>query len=131
MVNDRTVIVKCLTIMTKNPIILDKETLYPLIAELLKSGESPSKFYKRIGLSEHQYYSWRRRYLKDHPDAWPPKPKTKRPQVGFHPIKVFPPMPPVRKEQNQQIELEYPNGVILRTGALLSDVRIASLIKLY
>jgi transposase-like protein len=117
--------------MAKNPIILDKETLYPMISELLKSGASPSAFYKRVGLSEHQFYSWRRRYLKDHPDVLPPKLKIKKPEVGFHPIDVSLPMPPVRKDQNIQIELEYPNGVILRIGSSLSDVRIASLIKLY
>jgi hypothetical protein len=46
-------------------------------------------------------------------------------------MEISPSVSPVRKEQNVQIELEYPNGVILRTGASLSDVRIASLIKLY
>jgi transposase-like protein len=117
--------------MTKKPIILDQATIYPMIAELLKSGESPSAFYKRVGLSEHQYYSWRKRYLSDHPDESPTNPKMRKPMVGFHPIEVSSPTPPVRKDQNTQIELEYPNGVILRIVSALSDVRIASLIKLY
>jgi len=117
--------------MTKNAIALDEETLYPMIAELLKSGGSASSFYKRVGLSEHQYYSWRRRYLRDHPDVLPTKPKIKKSPAAFHPIEVSPSASPVRKEQNMQIELEYPNGVVLRISSALSDVRIASLIKLY
>ncbi len=117
--------------MAKKPIVLDQETIYPMIAELLKSGESPSTFYKRVGLSEHQYYSWRKRYLRDHPEALPTNPKMRKPAAAFHPIEVSPPVSPVRKDQNIQIELEYPNGVILRIGSALSDVRIASLIKLY
>ncbi len=113
--------------MTKKPVILSKEIIYPKIAAYFKSGESPSSFYKREGLSEGQFYSWRKRYLRDHPNQM--KPAIKESTQNFHPIEV-----PASKQLDVargQIELEYPNGVILRMDTSLGDVRIASLIKLY
>lgn len=118
--------------MAKKHDYLTKEIAYPIIARFLKSGGLPSDFYKKEGLSESQFYTWRKRYLKDHPQALsksiPTDKESKEPQPGFHPIQVSAPKPP---EQDSRIELEYPNGVVLRVDGALNEVRLASLIKLY
>ena len=46
---------------------LTKSLVYPLIEKYYASGELPSTFYKREGLSESQFYTWRQKYLRDHP----------------------------------------------------------------
>lgn len=104
---------------------LTKSIAYPIIAKFLKSGALPSNFYPKEGLSESQFYTWRARYLKEHnlPSI------TEKAQADFHPIQVSAPKQPV--EIRGQIELEYPNGVILRMETTLSDSRLAWLIKLY
>ena len=38
-----------------------------LIEEYFSSGELPSVFYRRVGISDKQFYAWRQRYLRDHP----------------------------------------------------------------
>ena len=38
------------------------------IESWLRSGLRPSEYYRRHTLSEHQFYSWRRRYLSAHPE---------------------------------------------------------------
>jgi hypothetical protein len=121
--------------MAKKFEYLTKEIAYPMIARFLKSGCLPSDFYKKEGLSESQFYTWRKRYLKDHPSAFTtsaPRAKGvsahKIAQASFHPIEVSAPKQVV---QTGRIELEYPNGVILRVEASSGIDHIASLIKLY
>ncbi len=46
---------------------LTKSLVYPLIAKYYSSGDFPSVFYNREGLSESRFYTWRQRYLRDHP----------------------------------------------------------------
>ena len=46
---------------------LSKSEAYSLIEEYFSSGELPSVFYRRVGLSDNQFYGWRKRYLRDHP----------------------------------------------------------------
>ena len=52
---------------TKRYAKLTKGTAYPVIERYFASGELPSTFYRREGLTEHQFYKWRKCYLKDHP----------------------------------------------------------------
>ena len=123
--------------MVKDSDYLTKDVAYDMIARYLKIGGSASAFYKKEGVTEAQFYSWRRRYLKDHPvysDAEDARPV-------FHPIEVPAPahnqrieVPAVAHKQDKavdRIELEYPNGVILRVDGGVNDARLASLIKLY
>ena len=139
--------------MTKKYDFLNKEIAYPIIARFMKSGMLSSEFYKKEGLSEAQFYSWRKRYMKDHPGAYiqsatphpsaickpaivvpAPKPATApnaESQVSFHPIQVSSLAEQSAAEKDHQIELEYPNGVILRVDESLNDVRLVSLIKIY
>ncbi len=46
---------------------LTNSLVYPLIEKYYASGELPITFYKREDLSESQFYTWRQRYLRDHP----------------------------------------------------------------
>lgn len=46
---------------------LGKVEAYSLIEDYFSSGELPSVFYRRVGLSDNQFYGWRKRYLRDHP----------------------------------------------------------------
>lgn len=121
--------------MAKKYDYLTKEIAYPMIVRFLKSGCLPSDFYKKEGLSESQFYTWRKRYLKDHPQASdrsvPAVKELKDPKEAppvFHPIQVSAPKHP---EQTDRIELDYPNGVVLRVYGALSETQLASLIKLY
>ena len=44
-----------------------------LIEEYFSSGELPSVFYRREGISDKQFYAWRQHYLRDHhryPRSW-------------------------------------------------------------
>ena len=120
---------------------LTKEIAYPIIARYYKNGGGlPSTFYNKEGLSECQFYTWRKRYVKDHPEALTPSapflrsvnlPKPSAP-TNFHPIQVSAPVSASEKSDlTSRIELEYPNGVILRVDGILNDSRLASLIKLY
>lgn len=118
--------------MTKKYEHLTKEIAYPMIARFLKSGILPSEFYNKEGLSENQFYTWRKRYLKDYPSALGQSisgaKESRETQSGFHPIHVSVPKHP---EPPGRIELEYPNGVVLRVEGTFSETRLASLIKLY
>lgn len=53
--------------LTKRCLKLSKTTAYPVIERYFSSGELPSTFYRREGLTEHQFYKWRKYYLQDHP----------------------------------------------------------------
>ncbi len=46
---------------------LSKSEAYSLIEAYFSSCELPSVFYRRVGLSDKQFYAWRQRYLRDHP----------------------------------------------------------------
>jgi len=119
--------------MEKKHDYLTKEIAYPIIARYLKTGGLPSAFYKREGLSESQFYTWRKRYFQDHPTSSSPKTVSEpiSTSASFHPIQV--PSTPFDtcKASHARIELEYPNGVVLRLDSALDEVRLASLIKIY
>lgn len=53
--------------LTKRYLKLSKTTAYPVIERYFSSGDLPSTFYRREGLTEHQFYKWRKYYLQDHP----------------------------------------------------------------
>ncbi len=122
--------------MDKKHDYLTKEIAYPIIARYLKTGGLASAFYKKEGLSESQFYTWRMRYIAEHGT----KPKTddthkkEDPPAVFHSIRM-PEAKPSTSSKPQSvpmnIELEYPNGVILRLDSISDDARLAALIKLY
>lgn len=132
---------------------LTKSLVYPLIEKYYRSGDLPSVFYKREGLSESQFYTWRQRYLRDHPalakklgievqqggngsgrtsknqGSTPSIPEGK---AGF--VRVTVPescAPRASAIEASVYELCYPNGVRLRLPAGISLSDLGILIKLY
>lgn len=105
---------------------LTKKTAYPVIARYFSGNLSARDFCKKEGLSDDQFSLWRPRYMADHNISSPdPAP------AAFHPIEVSPGKPSKAKDINIPIEMEYPNGVVLRFENMPEDSRLASLIKLY
>lgn len=130
---------------------LTKSLVYPLIEKYYASGELPSTFYKREGLSESQFYTWRQKYLRDHPSiakklgmaVKPAGPSTRKPTVkssspaappdgsgGFIQIDV-PTFPTPTSTIDGVYELCYPNGVKLRVPPTTTSTQLSALVKLY
>ncbi len=130
---------------------LTKSLVYPLIEKYYSSGDLPSVFYKREGLSESQFYTSRQRYLRDHPSV------AKQPGVVLKPTRM--PSRSLRTQASSgesaspsnsgfirvdtikdsslfaeavaDYELCYPNGVRLRVTSATPADRLSTLIKLY
>ena len=88
------------------------------------SGLRPRDYYKQHGISEWQFYSWRRRYLAIHPQAESSNLQTKK----FHPVNIESPC----VTGISGIEICYPNGVRLVIGAehSIEIKKLSELIKL-
>lgn len=130
---------------------LTKSVVYPLIEKYYSSGELPSTFYKREGLSESQFYTWRQKYLRDHPSlakklgiavkqAGPSTRKStakssspvEPPRGGGSFVRVDVPSPPTPTSTIDTVyELCYPNGVKLRVPLTTASSLLCELIKLY
>jgi transposase-like protein len=93
---------------------LSKSAGYKLIEGYYRQGGIGAKsYYTQQGVSEWQFYNWRRRYLQEHPE-WrevsPPIVEEKKKKV--YPIEIE---APIRDEASSTaIEIRYPHGVILR-----------------
>ncbi len=128
---------------------LTKSLVYPLIEKYYSSGDLPSVFYKREGLSESQFYTWRQHYLRDHPSVArklgvvpnPARPASCRKQsktssgesassVGFVRVDTSK-VPSAAIAGAVDYELCYPNGVRLRVAPTTPSDRLSALIKLY
>lgn len=130
---------------------LTKSLVYPLIEKYYASGELPSIFYKREGLSESQFYTWRQKYLRDHPSlakklgmaVKQAGPSTRKSTAksssaaapadgsgGFIQVDV-PSVSPPPVNVEGVYELCYPNGVKLRVPATTAADRLSALVKLY
>lgn len=132
---------------------LTKSLVYPLIEKYYRSGELPSVFYKREGLSESQFYTWRQHYLRDHPalakklgiEVKPPRSvssRTSKTQCSTAPIadvkegfvRITVPQPSTSRTSTNEspvYELCYPNGVRLRVSLGIPTSTLAALVKLY
>lgn len=129
---------------------LTKSLVYPLIEKYYASGELPSTFYRREGLSESQFYTWRQKYLRDHPSiakkfgiaVKPTGTSARKPAAkpssavtpphgngGFVRVDVASSAPTSTLEA--LYELCYPNGVRLRVPPTTPADRLSALIKLY
>ncbi|MDR0431149.1 MAG: hypothetical protein LBH58_11810 [Tannerellaceae bacterium] len=109
---------------------LRSENAYPVIARYFKSGLCPHEFYKKEGWSDNQFSYWKKGYMLDHNMQT----ENHDPKSQFHPITEADTSQPNLSEysgQTIQIEIEYPNGVLLRVEGKLNDSRIAGLIQLY
>ena len=124
---------------------LTKSLVYPLIENYYSSGDLPSVFYKREGLSESQFYTWRQRYLRDHPSvakklgvvlkpartpSRPPRTRVSSANSGFMRVAASKESSVV-PETAEGYELSYPNGVRLHVASTTPADRLSMLIKLY
>ena len=141
--------------METPPRRLSKEEAYSLIEDYFSSGELPSVFYRRVGLSENQFYSLRKRYLRDHPHiarqlglshgngktprntSYNIKPQptsnttnSTSSKCGFARLDVSTPSLDVSSSLSAY-ELCYPNGVVLHLPADIATATLMELIKLY
>lgn len=130
---------------------LTKSLVYRLIEKYYASDELPSAFYKREGLSESLFYTWRQKYLRDHPSLAKKLGITVK-QAGTIARKSTaklssPAEPSVGVEDFVQVdvaslptptstvegiyELCYPNGVKLRVPSTTTAEQFSALVKLY
>lgn len=127
---------------------LSKSEAYSLIEEYFSSGELPSVFYRRVGLSDNQFYGWRKKYLLDHPSlvkklgidltgktprsasyTLSTKDNSSVSDKGFARVDVSDSEPVATS--GFAYELCYPNGVMLRLPIGISTSSLSELIKLY
>jgi len=89
------------------------------------SGQRPSEYCKEHGITECQFYGWRRRYLELHPQ---PEKTSAVTQKKFHPLKIESPS----GIHLSGLELHYPNGVRVLIGKehSIGIEKLSALIKL-
>jgi hypothetical protein len=91
------------------------------IENYYRSGLRASEYYKQAGITQWQFYSWRRRYLLEHPESAP----IAKSAATFHRLNI-------EDSPGQRIsglEIHYPHGVKLMIGSG-HPLEIASLISL-
>jgi hypothetical protein len=97
------------------------------IESFYRSGLRPREYYKQHGLTECQFYGWRRRYLALHPEVSekniPIKAKKK-----FHPVQIE----TASSLRLSGLEIHYPHGVrfVLSSDQVIEIEKIKELIKL-
>ncbi|MDR3326788.1 MAG: hypothetical protein LBT04_01415 [Prevotellaceae bacterium] len=108
---------------------LSKAEGYNLIADYYRQGGIGAKsYYTQHGVSEWQFYNWRRRYLQEHPGVSHPIEEEKKQKV--YPVEIE---APIRDEASSvAIEIHYPHGVILRfkNRIGISITELTSLVKI-
>lgn len=137
---------------SKRYVKLTKENAYPLIERYFASGDLPSTFYRREGLTEHQFYKWRKHYLSDHPSlaselglavgARRSRHGCRRKGtgkasgvrgsssgIGFGRLVASGVHPSSGVSPQERWEIEYPNGVILRIGSSTSAEVVGALVS--
>ena len=135
---------------------LSKTEAYSLIEDYFSSGELPSVFYRRVGLSDNQFYGWRKKYLRDHPSLakklgialtgktprnasyrLSTKGKPSVSDKGFARVEVSDSVSTATSaaalstNHSLAYELCYPNGVVLRLSSDITTSSVMELIKLY
>lgn len=135
---------------------LSKSDAYRLIEDYFSSGELPSVFYRRVGLSDNQFYCWRKKYLRDHPALakklgvdltgktprnanyrLSSKDKSSVSDKGFVRVEVSDsepaatPTAAISTNPSLTYELCYPNGVVLRLPTSTAIPTLSELVKLY
>ena len=94
------------------------------IENYYKSGLRPRAYYSEHGLTESQFYGWRKRYLALHPQSEEKRPPAK-PKKKFHPVKIESAGLP----RLSGLEIHYPHGVKIVSGSL-QEIEIAKLVEL-
>ena len=106
---------------------LTKRQAYPLIEEYLRSGLTPLEFYTKVGWTDNQFFSWRKRYMEEHDLL-----REDTPPADFHPITITSEAEQTFEEKSDEftIEITYPNGVSLKVYSK-NTAQLVDLIKLY
>ncbi|PLX11869.1 MAG: IS66 family insertion sequence hypothetical protein [Marinilabiliales bacterium] len=95
-----------------------KEKMYKLIQEWESSGLSQEKFIQIKGIAKSTFGYWRRKYNKEKRSA------------AFIPVKVTETRARKSVQPRENIELSYPNGVVLRCSDQIELSRLKTLIVL-
>jgi hypothetical protein len=104
--------------MTKQEQAALRQEMFSLMKQYLKGGIVAREFYKQHNLSEHKFYYWLRRY----------KEAISSPDQSFIPVEVNSSMPPV-EDIPGDIQIQYPNGVIVTLDKSVNISRLRALIK--
>ena len=107
--------------------IINRQEGMAHIETFYRSGQRPSEYYTQQGLTECQFYGWRRRYLALHPEA-AAKPTHVRAKKRFHPVNIE----STRSFPLSSLEIHYPHGVRLVFSSVqaMEIDKIKELIKL-
>jgi hypothetical protein len=97
------------------------------IENYYRSGLRPAEYYKSNGLTECQFYGWRKRYLTLHPESSDKNTAVKS-RKKFHPIKIE----SSRSLRLSGLEIHYPNGVrvVVDSEHAIETDQLKELIKL-
>ena len=107
--------------------ILSRQEGMAHIENFYRSGQRPSAYYTQHGLTECQFYGWRRRYLALHPEAADTNPPVTS-KKKFHPVTIESASSP----SLSSLEIHYPHGVRLVFSSVhaMEIEKIKELIKL-
>ena len=107
--------------------VLNREEWMSHIENFYRSGLRPGEYYKQHGLTECQFYGWRKRYLALHPES---ADKSGEIETGkkFHPVTIE----KTSSTLLSGVEIHYPHGVNLVIGSdwAMEIGKIKELIKL-
>ena len=96
-----------------------KRDMFSLIREYQDSNMSARAFYRQHNVPEHIFYYWRRKYR-----------EVNSPQEqGFVPLEIGPLVLPPANDIRGDIQIHYPNGVLVTLDQSVSISRIKALIK--
>ncbi len=89
--------------------------MFSLIKQWQTSGINQKDFCKQHDLSMHAFYYWLRKYKQTNTSS----------NDGFLPVEIVPPVNDTRGD----IQIHYPNGVLITLDKAVSISRIKALIK--
>jgi len=94
------------------------------IENYYRSGLRPREYYRQHGISEWQFYNWRKRYLSSHPHME----SSSIPEKKFHPVSIE----SVAGTGISGFEIHYPHGVrvVISSEHSIGIEKLSALIKL-
>ncbi len=102
--------------MAKSRNSAHREEMFRLIEACYESGLSKKAFCKREGINPQVFYYWQKRYRQRNQDD----------SSSFHPISIKP-----EASANAPLEINYPNGVVIRLNGQFDLSRLHKLIHLF
>lgn len=106
--------------MTKQEQASLRQEMFSLMKKYEESNLPAREFYQQHNLSDHKFYYWLRRYNK----------VNSAPKQGFIPVEVNSSMP-VASDVSSDIQIQYPNGVVVTLDKTVSISRLRALIKTF